>query len=99
MGMRLSDNELVADLCKDQARKRPLDIKDRDGLASDLGLDRIRKAVALVTERDPSDVEDLQWLLAGVVESVAGEVDGSSPTESEAVERVRRAAGMIADTD
>ncbi len=91
-GMQVSDNELVAELAKDQARKRPPDIADRAGLASDAAVQRIRDAVALVAERAPEDLEDFRWMLLGAAKSVAQEVDGISEAESEAVERVRQAA-------
>lgn len=94
MGMQASDSELVAALCRDQARKRPPDIIDRDGLASDLSLDRIRAATSLVKEKAPDDLESFQWLLTGLAVAVAEEVDGTSPPESAAIRRVRAAVGL-----
>ena len=91
-GMQVSDNELVAQLCKDQARKRPPDVKGRDDLAGEVTLTRIRKAAALVAERAPEDLEDFRFLLVGAAKAVAQEVNGVSDAESEAVERVRQAA-------
>lgn len=90
-GMQSSDNELIAALCKDQARKRPPDISDRAGLAGDVAIGRIRDAAALVAERAPEDLEDFRLLLVGAAKAVAQEVDGVSDKESEAVERVRQA--------
>lgn len=91
-GMQVSDNELVAGLAKDQARKRPPDITDRAGLASETALARIRNAAALIAERAPEDLEDFRFLLVGLAKAVALEVDGVSEKESAAVERVRQAA-------
>jgi hypothetical protein len=91
-GMQASENELVADLSKDQARKRPPDISDRAGLASDTALGRIRNAAALIAERAPEDLADFRFLLVGLAKAVAQEVEGTSEKEAEAVERVRQAA-------
>ena len=91
-GMQLSDNELIAQLCKDQARKRPPDVKGRADLAGEVTLNRIRDAAKLVAERAPEDLEDFRLLLVGVAKAVAQEVDGISDAESEAVERVKQAA-------
>ena len=92
-GMQVSDNELVAQLCKDQARKRPPDVKSRDDLAGEVTLNRIRDAAALVAERAPEDLEDFRFLLVGAARVVAQEVNGISEAESQAVERVKKAAG------
>lgn len=97
-GMQVSENELVAELARDQARKRPPDIANRADLASDAALARIRNAAALVAERAPEDLEDFRFLLVGLAKAVAQEVDGISEKESTAVERVRQAAwGESAD--
>lgn len=89
--MQSSDNQLVADLAKDQARKRPPDIKDRAGLASDVAIERIRAATQLVATKAPEDLDDWKNLLESVAEVMAEEVDGVSPKETEAIARVKAA--------
>jgi hypothetical protein len=90
--MQASDNERVAQLCKDQARNRPPDVKGRDDLAGEPALRYIRDAAALVADRAPEDLEDFRLLLIGNAKAIAQELDGVSEAESEAVERVRQAA-------
>ena len=68
-------------------------MKCRDDLAGEVTLDRIRDAATLVAERAPEDLEDFRFLLVGVARVVAQEVNGISEAESEAVERVKKAAG------
>lgn len=94
MAMQSNDNDLVAALSNDQARERPPDIKDREGLASEGALDRIRRAAATVSDKAPEDLERFQWLLVGLAETVAAEVDETSEPESKAISRVREAVGL-----
>ena len=68
-------------------------MKSRDDLAGEVTLNRIRDAAALVAERAPEDLEDFRFLLVGAAKAVAQEVNGISEAESEAVERVKKAAG------
>lgn len=89
--MQGTDNQLVKDLASDQARKRPPEIKDRTGLASDLAIERIRAAAQLVADKAPEDLEDFKLLLTNVAQAMAEEVDGVSPKEAEALARVRAA--------
>ena len=91
--LQSSDNELVRDLARDQARKGDPLTKDRADLASDVVLDRIREAVALVETKDPGDVEDFKLMVLGVAQIVAEEVGGTSEKESEAVARIKDALG------
>jgi len=81
----------AADLANDQARKRPPDIKDRAGLASDVAIERIRNAVQIVATKAPEDLEDFTSLLRSVAQAMAEEVDGVSEKESEALARVEAA--------
>lgn len=53
MAMQSDDNELMAALSKEQARKRPPDIEDREGLASERALDRIRQAAGIDGDKAP----------------------------------------------
>ncbi len=91
MMMQGSDNQLVADLASDQARKPPPDVRGRSGLASDAAIERIRLAARLVAQKAPEDLEDFQFLLTNVAQAMAEEVDGVSDKESEAIDRVRGA--------
>lgn len=93
--MQSSDNQLVGDLAKDQARKRPPDIADRSGLASDVAIDYIRRAVHLVAERTPEDLEAFKELLTSVATAMAEAIDGVSEMETQAIERVRAALSDV----
>lgn len=94
--MQSSDNQLVADLATDQARKPPPDVRGRAGLASDAAIERIRLAASLVAEKAPEDLEDFTFLLTNVAQAMAEEVDGVSEKESEAIDRVRGALEDVA---
>jgi len=89
--MQSSDNQLVADLANDQARKCPPDIEDRAGLASDVAIERIRNAVQIIAAKAPEDLEDFTSLLRSLAQAIAEEVDGVSEKESEALARVEAA--------
>lgn len=93
--MQSSDNPLVADLAKDQARKRPPGISDRAALASDVAIDRIRAAARIVATKAPEDLEAFKELLLTLAQVTAEEVDGVSEKELEALARVKAAL----DTD
>ena len=86
--MQSSDSQLVADLARDQARERPPGFEGRADLASDLAIERIRDAVAIVAAKAPEDVEDFRLLLRSVARAMAEEVDGVSEKEAEAIARV-----------
>ena len=68
--MQSSDNQLVADLANDQARKRPPDIEDRAGLASDVAIERIRNAVQIIAAKAPEDLEDFTSLLRSLAQAI-----------------------------
>lgn len=89
--MQSNDNQLVADLAADQARKRPPEITGRADLAGDAAIERIRAAVAIVQAKAPEDLEDFKLLLTNVATAMAEEVDGVSESEAEAIARVRAA--------
>jgi hypothetical protein len=93
--MQSNDNQLVADLAKDQARKRPPDISDRSGMVGDVAIDHIRNAAHLVAERTPEDLEAFKLLLTSVATVTAEEVDGVSDKETEALARVTAALNDI----
>lgn len=93
--MQSSDNQLVADLAKDQARKRPPDIADRSGLASDVAIDYIRRGAHLVQEKAPEDLADFKLLLTSVATAMAEAVDGVSEKETEAISRVESALSEV----
>lgn len=93
-GLQSSDNALVRDLARDQARVRDPRTENRADLASDAVLDRIREAVALVEAKDPADVEDFKYMILGLAKMVAQEVDGTSEGEAEAVTRIEDALGL-----
>jgi hypothetical protein len=90
---RDDDNALVAALARDQARKSPKDVKGRADVAGEPGLAHIRAATAIVAEKAPEDLAAFRDVLVALATIVAGEVDGTSPAESEAVARVRAAVG------
>lgn len=93
MAMQQSEG-LVGALAKDQARKKPPGIDNRDDMASDKSLAVIRDATAIVGEKDPDQLDAFQWLCVGTAQAVASEVDGTSDTESEAIKRVKAAVGL-----
>lgn len=97
--MQSSDNQLVADLAKDQARKRPPDIKDRAGLASSAAIERIRAATEVVATKAPEDLDDWKSLLESVAEVMAEEVDGVTPKENEAIAHVKAALDTGSSTE
>lgn len=95
--MQGTDNPLIADLTKDQARKRPPDISDRAGLQSEAAIERIHQAAVLVSRKAPEDLADFQALLVAVAETMADEVDGTSAKEQEAIDRVKAAVDVGPD--
>jgi len=68
--------------------------ENRADLASDVVLNRIREAVALVEAKDPVGVEDFKYMILGLAKMVAQEVDGTSERESEAVARIEDALSL-----
>jgi hypothetical protein len=86
-----SDDELVRTLAKDQARKKDPNTNNRADQASELALDRIRQAVALVEAKAPEHLEAFKAMILGVAKAMAEEVDGTSEKESEAIDRIRGA--------
>jgi hypothetical protein len=86
-----SDDELVRALSMDQARKGDPNTKGRADLASDVALQRIREAVALVEAKAPEHLEAFTAMLLGVAKAMAEAVDGTSEKESAAIDRIREA--------
>jgi hypothetical protein len=93
------ESELIAALTKDQGTKRPPDVKGRAGLASDVALEHVRKAVAVVAAKAPEDLEPFRQTLVAVAMAMAGAVDGTSEAEAAAIERVKDAAGYVEPED
>ena len=67
--MQGTDDQLIADLTKDQARKRPPEIADRAGLQSEVAIARIHQAAQLVADKAPEDLADV-----ALAESEPGQV-------------------------
>jgi hypothetical protein len=89
--MQGSDDELVRELASDQARKKDPNTSGRADQASEVALDRIREAVAIVGAKAPEHLEAFKALLLGVAKVMADTVDGISDKEATAIERVRAA--------
>jgi hypothetical protein len=86
-----SDDELVRLLAKDQARKKDPNTNNRADQASEVALDRIREAVALIEAKAPEHLEAFKAMILGVAKAMAEGVDGTSEKESEAIDRIRGA--------
>jgi hypothetical protein len=89
--LQSSDDALVAALAKDQARKKDPNTNNRADQASELALDRIREAVAVIEAKAPEHVEEFKVMILGVAKAMAEEVDGTSEKESEAISRIQAA--------
>jgi hypothetical protein len=89
--LQKSDDELVRALSKDQARKGDPNTNGRADLASDVALQRIREAVALVEAKAPEHLDAFKAMLLGVATAMAAAVDGTSEKESAAIDRIREA--------
>lgn len=86
-----ADNQLVADLAHDRARRHPPDASDRSSLAGDAALAHIRRAARLVGDKAPEDLEAFKDLLLDVAEAVAASVDDVSEEEVAALVRIQDA--------
>ena len=91
--LRDDDNALVAALARDQGRKKPHDVKNREDLGGEPALAHVRAGAALVEAKAPEDLADFRDMLVALATAVADGVDGTSEKEAEAVERIRVAVG------
>ncbi len=94
--LRDDDNALVAALARDQGRKKPRDVTNREELAGEPALAHIRAGAVLVEAKAPEDLADFRDMLVALATAVADGVDGTSEKEAEAVERIRVAVGAPA---